>query len=67
MKLKEACEIGYACGCETIKEAILNVELHCGSLFKYDDATLDLYELQEDAAPYDHNMKILSLFPEFKE
>lgn len=66
MRLKEACEIGYACGCGTIKEAILNVEIHCGNLFPWGDATLELYELHEEAADYDENAFIVDVFPEVR-
>ena len=52
MKLKEACDIGYACGLSTVDEAILNVEIHCSNIFSYGDATLELYELHEEAKPY---------------
>lgn len=68
MKLKEACDIGYACGLSTVDEAILNVEIHCSNIFSYADATLELYELHEEAKPYlNKNKHILELFPELRE
>ena len=52
MKVKEACEIAEACGLETIREAILNIEIHAGSLFSYDELNSELSELYEDAKNY---------------
>lgn len=64
MKLYDACEIGYACGCSTIKEALLNIEIHCSNIFTYEDATLELYELHEEAKHYNESAYILDVFPE---
>lgn len=66
MRLKEACEIGYACGCATIKEAILNIEIHCGNVFRWEDITIELYELHKEAADYDENAFIVDVFPEVR-
>ena len=68
MTLKEACNIGYACGLETVDEAILNVEIHAPNIFPYDDAATEIYELTQEAKPYrDTGTKILSLYPEFAD
>lgn len=37
MKVKEACEIAEDCGLATIHEAIINIQIHAGCLFSYDD------------------------------
>ena len=47
MTLKEACDIGYACGLETVDEAVLNVEIHAPNIFPYDDAATEIYELTQ--------------------
>ena len=66
MKLREACDIGYACGSETVYEAVLNIETHASNIFPYDDAATEIYELTQEAKPYrDTDTKILSLYPEF--
>ena len=67
MKLKEACVIGYNAGCGTIKEAILYTEIHCGSIFYWEDITIELYELHKEAADYDENAFIVDVFPEVRE
>lgn len=68
MKLKEACDIGYACGLSTVDEAVRNIKIHCSNIFSYADATLELYELHEEAKPYlNKNKHILELFPELRE
>ena len=68
MTLKDACDIGYACGLETVDEAILNVEIHALNIFPYDNAAMEIYELTQEAKPYrDTNTKILSLYPEFAD
>jgi len=48
MKLKEAMELGIACGLETIEECILNIEIHSPSLFLYEEINQELNELYED-------------------
>lgn len=68
MKLREACDIGYACGLETVDEAVLNIEIHAPNIFSYADAASEIYELIEEAKPYrDTDTKILSLYPEFAD
>lgn len=68
MKLREACDIGYACGLETVDEAVLNIEIHAANIFNYGDAASEIYELMEEAKPYiDTDTKILSLYPEFAD
>lgn len=66
MTLREACDLGYACGLETVNDAVLNVEIHCTNLFSYDDITLELYELHEEAKPH-LSKSILSVFPDLEE
>lgn len=68
MKLREACDIGYACGLETVDEAVLNIEIHASNIFSYADAASEIYELMEEVKPYiDTDTKILSLYPEFAD
>ena len=68
MKLREACDIGYACGLETVDEAVLNIEIHAPNIFHYDDAATEIYELIQEAKPYrDTDTKILSLYPELAD
>lgn len=67
MKLKEACEIAYACGLETIDEAVLFIETHITSLFSYYDAAAELAELNMDYKLFrNHCILILDLFPELE-
>jgi len=48
MKLKECMEIGRACGLYSIEECYKNIILHSLSLFKYDDISKEIKELQMD-------------------
>jgi hypothetical protein len=48
MKLKEALEIGDECGLSHIGEALLNIEIHAGSLFSYDKIAIEIEELFND-------------------
>lgn len=48
MKLKECMEIGKECGLYSIKECYENIILHSLSLFKYDDISKEIKELQMD-------------------
>lgn len=48
MKLKECMEIGKACGLYSIEECYDNIILHSLSLFKYDDISKEIKELQKD-------------------
>lgn len=48
MRLKECMEIGKACGLYSIEECYDNIILHKLSLFKYDDISKEIEELQED-------------------
>lgn len=67
MKLKEACEIAYACGLETIDEAVLFIETHTTSLFSYYDAAAELAELSMDYRLFrNQGILILDLFPELE-
>ena len=67
MKLRDACEIAYACGLETIDEAVLFIETHTTSLFSYYDAAAELAELNMDYKLFrNHGILILDLFPELE-
>ena len=67
MKLKEACEIAYACGLETIDEAVLFIETHTTSLFSYYDTMFELAELNSDIKLIKNKgIYILDLFPELE-
>ncbi len=67
MKLKDACEIAYVCGLETIDEAVLFVETHTTSLFSYYDAAAELAELNMDYKLFrNQGILILDLFPELE-
>lgn len=48
MKLREACELGRDMGCDTIEEAVLNVEIHAPSLFDWDKITDELLEIKAE-------------------
>lgn len=37
MKLIEALELGEECGLMTVGEALLNIDLHASSIFRYDE------------------------------
>ena len=62
MTLKEACDIGLECGCRTVGEVLLNVEIHATSLFKMDDLVDELIELMEDAEDYGDDVLIEEVF-----
>jgi Zn finger protein HypA/HybF involved in hydrogenase expression len=49
MKLKDAVGLGKACGLESLDEYVLNIELHCMSLFIYKDIEAELAELNLEA------------------
>ena len=67
MKLRDACEIAYACGLETIDEAVLFIETHTTSLFFYYDAAAELAELNMDYKLFrNQGILILDLFPELE-
>lgn len=61
MKLKEACELAECCGLETIKEAVLNVEIHATSLFSYDEIDRELDELYKELENYDMKASIYTV------
>ena len=48
MTLQKCLELGKECGLTTLDECVRNVEIHSGSLFKYDDLENELTELYED-------------------
>ncbi len=48
MALEEARLMGKECGLVTDEECFLNVEIHCMSLFSYDDVDKELAELRAD-------------------
>lgn len=67
MLVKDACELGLACGLNTIKEACLNVEFHCTSIFSYEDLDKELTQLEEDLYNYNPEEEILKVFPDMEE
>ena len=48
MKANECLQIGIDCGLTTVEEAVVNVEIHCMSLFVYDRVTDEINELISD-------------------
>lgn len=58
MTLREACEFGYDCGLKTLKEAIVNIQIHANSLFCYDKIDDELHELYVKARKYSPKMSI---------
>ena len=46
------------CGLSTVGEAVMNIELHAGSLFPYQDVPLELYQLETEANGYDPDCPI---------
>lgn len=48
MKLKTAMSIAKELGLKTVKEAILNIEIHCGMIFEYSEIDFELNELYSD-------------------
>lgn len=48
MKLKEAVDLGRACGLRTVEECVRNVHIHCMSLFIYEDVPGELNELDKE-------------------
>ena len=48
MLMKEACEIGVACGLETLSEAVLNIKIHHANLFLNEEIQKEIGELEED-------------------
>ena len=64
MKLNEACRIGKKAGCQTVGEAILNVEIHATSMFKLSDMVEELLELAEDSESYADDVLINDILSE---
>lgn len=48
MKIKEALEIGEECGLLTIKESLLNIQIHAASLFSYENIQTELKNLYDE-------------------
>ena len=48
MKLKKAINLGDSCGLRTIRECIVNVEIHSMNLFKYDEIENEINEIHLD-------------------
>lgn len=67
MNLKEMCEIGYCCGLETIGEAFELVVHNSTSIFPLDEIAHIVHDLMVEAAEYEKDIRILDIFPEFKE
>lgn len=66
MKLKECIEIGKECGLFSIGECYNNIVLHRLSLFKYDDISREIKELQKDIF-YNHPDLFCDIFSTKKE
>lgn len=66
MTLKEACDLGIACGLTTVNEAILNIEMHGISIFSYDRMRQELEELYSYITSDILNKNITDIFPELK-
>ena len=67
MTLKRACEIGCDCGLILVRDAVLNIELHCISIFSYDEINKELIELYAEFANVDNDATILELFPDLEK
>ena len=67
MRLREACNIGLACGLETLGEAVMNIQIHAMNIFTYDEMVKEINELVNECTNYDSNSKILDVFPELDE
>lgn len=61
MKLYDACDIGKACGLETVGEAVLNISMHAISIFAYDQLNDELNELYSEADAYDDATPIATI------
>lgn len=61
MKLKDALEMGYDCGLETVEEAIINIELHASNLFPYQDIAKELDELYNEVQGINNNAHIIDV------
>ena len=66
MLIKEACEIGVACGLETLGEAVLNIKIHHANLFLNKEIQKEIGELEEDMNKYNQDDKIVDVFPDLK-
>ena len=66
MLMKAACEIGVACGLETLGEAVLNIKIHHANLFLNEEIQKEIGELEEDMNKYNQDDKIVDVFPDLK-
>ena len=66
MLIKEACEIGVACGLETLGEAVLNIKIHHANLFLNEEIQKEIGELETDMSRYNQDDKIVDIFPDLK-
>ena len=66
MKLKECLELGEECGLNTWEECYDNIYMHAISLFKYDDISNEILELQQDMFYHDPD-KFCQIFNSTKE
>lgn len=64
MKLSKDCDIGLACGLRTLREAVVNIDLHATSIFSYDEIVKEMAELYKELAKYDEDALIADVFPE---
>ena len=53
IKAADCFSLASACGLETVAEAILNVEIHSTSLFRFQDIQAEISELYTDTEQYD--------------
>lgn len=63
MTLSQACDIGLECGLHTLKEAVLNIDLHATAIFSYDSLVKEMAELYKELAKYDEDVLIADVFP----
>lgn len=59
MKLIKALEIANECGLTTVNEALLNIDIHAMSIFKYDD-------IQKEVSEMYNEWNIVRSFSDFK-
>lgn len=58
MKLREACEIAEGAGLRTVGEAVLNIEMHAGMFWSYENMVEELNELVKEADQYSDDTSI---------
>ena len=58
LKLREACEIAESVGLRTVGEAVLNIEMHAGMFWAYEEMVDELNELVKEADQYGDDTSI---------